>query len=127
MSKILVVDDEPDILFTVKTVLEIVGHEVIEAVDGTSALERAWDMPEAIVLDLRLPDVDGFYVLQELKREPALADIPVMVLSAHSDTTTKQRAAELGAQAYVSKPFNISDLRATVQQMLEERRLRDAS
>jgi DNA-binding response OmpR family regulator len=126
MSKILIVDDEPDILFTVRTVLEIVGHEVIEAEDGTHALERAWDMPDAIVLDLRLPDVDGFYVLSALKAEPALSHIPVMCLSAHSDANTMERAIECGAAAYVSKPFQIADLRATVQEMLEKR-YRDAS
>ncbi len=126
MGKILIVDDEPDILFTVRTVLEIVGHEVIEAEDGGRALERAWEMPDAIVLDLRLPDVDGFYVLGCLKAEPALACIPVMCLSAHSDAATMQRAIESGADAYVSKPFQISDLRATVQQMLAKR-FRDAS
>ncbi len=121
MSKILIVDDEPDILFTVRTVLEVVGHEVLEAEDATQALEAAWDMPDAIVLDLRLPDVDGFYVLAALKAEPALAHIPVMCLSAHSDANTMARAMEAGADAYMSKPFQIAELRAAVQGMLEKR------
>jgi DNA-binding response OmpR family regulator len=121
MSKILVVDDEPDILFTVRTVLEIVGHEVFEAADGKEALEFAWDLPDAIVLDLRLPDADGFWVLRELKGEPALAAIPVLCLSAHSDAGTRQRAIECGADAYLSKPFQVVELRTTIQAMLEKR------
>jgi len=121
MSTILVVDDEPDVLFTVRIALEVAGYDVIEAADGRGALERAWDHPDAIVLDLRLPDMDGAEVLQALKAEPALAAIPVMCLSAHSDSNTKQRMLALGASAYISKPFEVSVLRDTVRSLLETR------
>jgi len=121
LAKILVVDDEPDVLFTVKIALEVSGYDVIEAEDGQSALLRAWDYPDAIVLDLRLPDMDGSEVLQAIKAEPALASIPVMCLSAHSDDSTKQRMLALGANAYVSKPFDVMKLRATVAGLLETR------
>lgn len=121
MSKILVVDDEPDVLFTVKIALEVAGYEVIEAEDGQTALMRAWDYPDAIVLDLRLPDMSGEDVLRAIKAEPALASIPVMCLSAHSDASTKKRMLALGASAYVSKPFDVRELRATVAGLLELR------
>ena len=121
MPKILVVDDEPDVLFTVKIALEVGGYDVVEAGNGHQALERAWDYPDAIVLDLRLPDMDGSDVLQAIKAEPALAMIPVMCLSAHSDSSTKQRMVALGASAYVSKPFDVTELRATVASLLETR------
>jgi CheY-like chemotaxis protein len=121
MSTILVVDDEPDVLFTVKIALEVAGYTVIEAEDGQSALMRAWEYPDAIVLDLRLPDMDGSDVLQAIRAEPALAAIPVMCLSAHSDASTKQKMIALGANAYVSKPFDVKVLRSTVAGLLETR------
>jgi len=121
LAKILVVDDEPDVLFTVKIALEVAGYEVIEAEDGHGALMRAWDYPDAIVLDLRLPDMDGSEVLQAIRAEPALSHIPVMCLSAHSDDQTKRRMLALGANAYVSKPFDVSILRKTVASLLETR------
>jgi CheY-like chemotaxis protein len=121
MSKILVVDDEPDVLFTVRIALEVGGYEVIEAENGQQALERTWDYPDAIVLDLRLPDMDGSDVLQAIKAEPALAMIPVLCLSAHSDSSTRQRMLALGASAYVSKPFDVTQLRATVASIVETR------
>jgi len=119
LAKILVVDDEPDVLFTVKIALEVSGYDVIEAEDGQRALERVWEYPDAIVLDLRLPDMDGSEVLQAIRAEPALAGIPVMCLSAHSDDSTKKRMLALGANAYVSKPFEIKVLRATVASLVE--------
>src|SRR5581483_6207361 len=101
MAKILVVDDEPDVLFTVKIALEVGGHEVIEAADGQEALMKVWEYPDAIVLDLRLPDMDGSEVLQAIRAEPAISDIPVMCLSAHSSPATRDRLLALGANAYM--------------------------
>ncbi len=121
MSKILVVDDEPDVLFTVKIALQVCGYDIIEAENGHQALERAWEFPDAVVLDLRLPDMDGSEVLKAIKAEPALAHIPVLCLSAHSDSSTKQRMLALGASAYVNKPFDVKHLRATIAELLETR------
>lgn len=121
MATILVVDDEPDVRFTVKIALEVAGYDVIEAADGQEALQKVWDFPDAVVLDLRLPDMDGSAVLRAIKEEPALQSIPVMCLSAHSDSSTKQRMLALGASAYVSKPFDVTLLRETVREILETR------
>lgn len=121
-ERILVIDDEPDVRLTVKVVLEVSGYDVIEAENGHRGLERADEMPDAIILDLRLPDMDGADVLATLKADAAVAQIPVICLSAHSDTATKHRMSDRGAAAYVSKPFEIDALRSTLRAVLDARR-----
>jgi CheY-like chemotaxis protein len=118
MSKILVVDDEPDILMTIRMVLKTGGFEVIEAEDGAQALERAQEMPDAMVLDIRLPDIDGLEVLRRMKADEKLSGIPVLCLSAHSSPSTVQHALALGASGYMSKPFDVPELRAAVEKMV---------
>lgn len=86
------------------------GHEVIEAADGVQALEclRACPPPDAVLLDLDMPRLDGWGVLREL-RDTGMS-LPVLVLSAHSLKENRQRAAELGVAAYLSKPLDFDDL-----------------
>jgi CheY-like chemotaxis protein len=114
MSRVLVVDDEPDIRLTLRLILERAGHTVTEAADGTQALQLVCEMPDVVLLDIRLPDIDGIEVLRLLKSDPAVASIPVVCVSAHSSGETKQKALELGAVAYVNKPFDFDELRETV-------------
>lgn len=117
MSTFLVVDDEPDILMAVRMTLSFGGHAVVEAATGGEALERAKDHPDAVVLDLRLPDIDGLEVLRRLKEQPELRDIPVVILSAHSSPSTRDRAFELGCADYVNKPFLPQELRTTMERV----------
>jgi two-component system KDP operon response regulator KdpE len=112
MSRVLIVDDEPDIRQMLRLILQLDGHEITEAADGREAIERASDMPDIIILDIRLPDIDGLEVLRLLKGNAALAHIPVICVSAHSSPATQQEARELSAVAYVSKPFDFAHLRA---------------
>ena len=112
MSRVLIVDDEPDIRLTLRLILQLDGHEITEAIDGREAIERAQDMPEVIILDIRLPDIDGLEVLRLLKSDVRLATIPVICVSAHSSESTQVEARTLGAVAYVSKPFDFPHLRA---------------
>lgn len=114
MSRVLVVDDEPDIRLTMRLILERAGHEVREAVDGTEALRLVREMPHVILLDIRLPDIDGLEVLRILKAEPSVASIPVVCVSAHSSGDTQKKAMDLGAVAYVNKPFDFDELRNVV-------------
>lgn len=118
MSKILVVDDEPDILIIIRMVLRVSGYDVIEAEDGMGALERAGEMPDAMVLDIRLPDIDGLEVLRRMKADENLRDIPVLCLSAHSSPSTVKQALDLGATGYMSKPFDVLELRAAIEMMV---------
>jgi two-component system KDP operon response regulator KdpE len=118
MSRILVVDDEPDVLMAIRITLESVGHTVLEAANGATALARARENPDGILLDIRLPDIDGLEVLRRLKADAAVSSIPVVCISAHSSPGTVQAAIDLGAAGYVGKPFDVFELRATVADVM---------
>jgi CheY-like chemotaxis protein len=114
MSRVLIVDDEADIRLTLKLILEMAGHQILEAGDGHGALCMVKQEPDVVLLDIRLPDIDGLEVLRILKGEPKVADIPVVCVSAHSSGDTQRRALALGAVAYLSKPFDFERLRDVV-------------
>jgi len=116
LPKILIVDDEPQILRLLRTSLPPHGYECIEAGTAAQALRLfAKEKPDAVILDLGLPDQDGFAVLQSI-RDGALT--PVVVLSARSDVEGKVKALELGADDYVTKPFDMSELLARLKAAL---------
>jgi class 3 adenylate cyclase len=125
-GRILVVDDNPDIRELLKTRLTQQGHSVGEAENGRLALEKlcaeAYDM---MVLDITMPEMDGYQVLEHRKNNAALRDIPVVIVSAISDLESVVRCIELGADDYLPKPFKNAILRARVQMCLERKRLRD--
>ena len=107
MAKILVVDDEPDILRVVVKIMEARGHEVRTAKDGTSALEQAEAfMPDAVILDVNLPKIDGFEVCRRLKSGETTKKIPViMMTAAYVSVEDADKGTDLGADEYVIKPF----------------------
>ncbi len=114
--KILIVDDEPQIRRFLRTSLPPHGYECIEASDGAEALKSfAKEKPDAVILDLGLPDQDGFTVLQQI-RSGSLT--PIVVLSARSDVEGKVKALELGADDYVTKPFDMAELLARLKAAL---------
>lgn len=89
------------------------------AEDGPSGLERVRaDHPDLVVLDIGLPVMDGWQVLDEIRRDPHLAQLPVLVLTAHAEEESRRRADEGGADAFVTKPFQPSDLRQEVLRLL---------
>ncbi|HEX2294144.1 MAG TPA: response regulator [Actinomycetota bacterium] len=105
-DKILIVDDEPDLRLLVRMTLEGNGYEVVEASTAAEAVTRAiTESPGLILLDIRLPDAEGFEVLKTLKGTPELADIPVVMMSAHSSPPTLRRAETIGSHDYLIKPF----------------------
>ena len=109
MARILLVDDEPDILLMLRMSFEDEGHEVVMAADGRMGLERlAEHQPDVVVLDMMMPVVDGWGVLQAMQVEGN--DTPVIVVSAKSDPKDCKRALELGAVEYVTKPFDLDRL-----------------
>ncbi|MDD5039189.1 MAG: response regulator transcription factor [Dehalococcoidales bacterium] len=114
--KILVVDDEKKIVEILKAYLERENYQVITAYDGRSALELARrDSPDLIILDLMLPEVSGWDVCQELRRE---SDVPVIMLTARDDTTDKVVGLELGADDYVTKPFDPKEIISRIRAVL---------
>ena len=115
-KKILVVDDEKKIVDIVKAYLEREGYQVITAYDGRSALELARRQPpDLIVLDLMLPEISGWDVCRTLRKD---SDIPIIMLTARDDTSDKIVGLELGADDYVTKPFDPKELVSRVRAIL---------
>ncbi|MFC2004764.1 response regulator [Chloroflexota bacterium] len=115
-KKILVVDDEKKIVEILKAYLERDGYQVSTAYDGLSALELARSgSPDLIILDLMLPEVSGWDVCRELRKE---SDVPIIMLTAHDDTTDKIIGLELGADDYVTKPFDPKEIVSRVRAVL---------
>lgn len=111
MGRVLVVDDEPDVLLLCRLNLQQRGHEMLEAPDGSRALELARDRhPDVIVLDLMLPGMSGYDVLEALQRDEGTSDIPVLVLTAKSLRADRERSHGLGASAFLTKPFLPNEL-----------------
>ena len=123
---LLVVDDDGVSRAVLATLLEKQGHTVVVAKDGAEALglvrERAFDL---IVLDLLMPGMDGFEVVQKLKGDPALRDVPVVMISSAEDMSGIVKSVKLGAEDYIFKPFDEVLLRARIDGCLERKRLRD--
>ncbi|HHV07216.1 MAG TPA: response regulator transcription factor [Firmicutes bacterium] len=115
-EKILVVDDEPTIVEFVRINLEKAGFEVLEAGDGETALKlAASEQPNLVVLDIMLPGKDGFEVCRELRRTTS---VPIIMLTARDDDIDKILGLELGADDYLTKPFNPRELVARIRAIL---------
>ena len=120
MTRVLVVDDEPQILRALRINLHARQYDVVTASDGTTGLEAARSQdPDLVILDLGLPDMDGVEVLRALR---AWSDVPVIVLSGRGASSDKVTALNSGADDYVTKPFNIDELLARMAAV--SRRLR---
>lgn len=122
MGRVLVVDDEPDVLLLCRLNLQQRGHELLEAADGSTALEIARELhPDVIVLDLMLPGISGYDVLEALKRDPETTNIPVLVLTAKSLRADRERSHGLGASAFLTKPFLPNELCEMVDSLVAPR------
>jgi len=126
ISKILVADDTEEIRQLLKVNLEFQGHSVVEAVNGRQALElmRAQSF-DLVLLDIMMPEMNGYEVLEYLRTDANLSRVPVVVISAIQDLNSVVRCIELGAADYLPKPFKSTLLRARVDALLEQKRLRD--
>ena len=113
MARILVVDDEPNIIGTVSPLLRAQGYEVFSAMTGRAGLEAMErDKPDLVVLDLGLPDMEGVDVCVEIRRS---SGVPILVLSARGAEGDKVRALDAGADDYVTKPFGTAELLARIR------------
>jgi two-component system KDP operon response regulator KdpE len=115
-SRILIVDDEPNIVATVSPLLRSRGYEVLSAVSGRGGLDAVErDRPDLIVLDLGLPDIDGIDVCRQLRQ---VSKVPIVVLSARGAEGDKVAALDAGADDYVTKPFGAEELLARIRAVL---------
>jgi two-component system phosphate regulon response regulator PhoB len=121
-TKILVVDDEPDALELIQYNLRAAGYEVVTAADGEEALKKARaSQPALVILDVMLPEIDGLEVCKALRREPATAAIPIVMLTAKAAEIDRVLGLELGADDYVTKPFSPRELVLRVKSLLRRR------
>lgn len=123
---ILVIEDDPQTAHLLQILFEREGYQALIASNGVEGLEIAWGRPvDLIVLDLMLPGLDGFEVLNRLRGDPRTRSVPIVILSVKSQHTDKQAAARLGADAYLVKPYNYADLLATVDALLRAGAVRE--
>ncbi|RME12190.1 MAG: response regulator [Ardenticatenia bacterium] len=126
LSRILVVEDTDDLRALMRMRLERRGHEVLEARNGAEALRLLATEPvDLVLLDIMMPEVNGFEVLETIKNDVSLRHIPVVVLSALNDTDSIVKCIRMGADDYLVKPFKSVFLYARIDNLLERKRLRD--
>lgn len=119
MPAILVVDDDPGIVRLVRSYLEQAGFKVQSAFDGATARRLIRnERPDLVILDLMLPDDDGFEIARALRSDPATANLPIIMLTARVDDTDRIVGLELGADDYIVKPFNPREVVARVRAVL---------
>jgi len=115
-KRILVVDDEPEFVELVQMRLEANNYEVIAAHDGEEALTKAeGEAPDLILLDVMMPGIDGFQVLRKLRRNPAMRDIPVVMLTAKGESKSIFKAQDMFVTDYLIKPIDSQELLSTVR------------
>ncbi len=118
-TKILVVDDEPDTLIPLTRALEADNYVTIEAVDGAEAIEKVRnETPDLVLLDLMLPKLNGYEVCMKLKEDPLTRHIPIIMLSAKGEIKDKVLGIEIGADDYVTKPFDLLELKTRIRALL---------
>lgn len=123
-QKILIVDDELDTLFILRKALESENYQVIEASSGQEAIEITLSShPDLILLDLMMPGMDGIEVCRILKDENFTSHIPIIMLTAKGDVDEKIEGIETGADDYVTKPFDLGELRARIKMILRRSRI----
>jgi DNA-binding response OmpR family regulator len=121
-ARILAVDDEPALTALLEYHLKRAGHNVCTAVNGWEAIEQIQHQrPDIILLDLMLPDLDGFGVCEILRRDPATATIPIIIISAWASLDSRNLGLELGALDYITKPFSPHQLVERVNRLLSLR------
>jgi DNA-binding response OmpR family regulator len=119
-KKILIVDDEPNIVISLEFLMQREGFEVFVANDGEAALQSvAAHAPDLILLDIMLPKVNGFEVCRQLRTNPDRQALKILMLTAKGRETEMAKGMALGADAYTTKPFSTRELVAQVKQLLE--------
>jgi two-component system response regulator RpaA len=119
--RVLVVDDEPDVLLLCRVNLEIAGHEVMEASNGDRAVELALrEAPDVVVLDVMLPRRDGLTVLSDLAADERTRDTPVILLTAKTQVEDRLAGWRAGCAEYLTKPFSPGDLTEAIGRVVDE-------
>ncbi|MCC5882580.1 MAG: response regulator [Halomonas sp.] len=121
MAKVLVVDDEPNIVLSLEFLMQQAGFDVDTADDGEGALAKVEaSPPDLILLDISLPGISGFDVLEQLRQDSRHARLPIIMLTAHGREVEREKGLALGADDYVTKPFSTQALVEKVKSLLAE-------
>lgn len=119
--RILVVEDDPDLLAILRTAAELHGHEVVVATDGAQAIEALHTLqPDLVLLDLMLPVIDGYRVLSTIRSHSRIGTVPVVVVSARASEGERALGLQMGATDYVTKPYAVSDVMGRVQTLMDQ-------
>ncbi|MCX5781681.1 MAG: response regulator [Elusimicrobia bacterium] len=125
MAKILVIDDEPSLRDMLDDILTMEGFKVITAVNGEEGLRKIYDeSPDLIILDCSMPVLDGYEVLERMRKDPVLYSKPVIMLTVLSGEYDEIKGLELGADDYITKPFRSAQLIARINSVLERKGLK---
>lgn len=117
--KVLIADDDEDILTLVKVALQAEKYDIVEARDGLEAVERARsEHPDLILLDVEMPRLNGLAACRDLRSDPSLSNVPIIMLTSRSSEKDIVRGFEDGAHDYITKPFSLSHLRARIKTWL---------
>jgi DNA-binding response OmpR family regulator len=120
MSKVMVVDDDEEFTKLYKEYLKMVGFDAISENRSSKAMERAYfEKPDVFVLDLMMPEPDGFQLCRTLRADPIFQHTPIIIVTALSDMDSRMVAMGAGANDYLTKPFHIEDLKTRINSLLE--------
>lgn len=120
MNKILVIDDDNAINELIKINLELVGYKVFQALDGIKGFALAkQELPNAIILDVMMPEVDGYTVAQRIRQNPSTKNVPILMLTALSQLQDKITGFDIGVDDYLTKPFEMEELRVRLRALLK--------
>jgi DNA-binding response OmpR family regulator len=122
ITTVLVIEDEPDIRLTARFMLESAGYDVLEAATGKESLAMlARERPDLVLLDIRLPDMEGWDVMKSMRSSAGPSKVPVVIMSAHSSGDFRERATQEGSDGYLVKPFREEELLRTVDDLAQSR------
>ncbi|MQX36511.1 response regulator transcription factor [Roseospira navarrensis] len=118
-TRLLIAEDEPSILESLVFILGREGYDIVTARDGQDALDRLKeaDAPGLVILDVMLPTLSGFDVLKAVRADPALAAVPVLMLTAKGQARDRQMAEQMGASVFIAKPFSNQDVVRAARQL----------
>ena len=120
-KRVLLADDEPNIVESLRFLLERAGFDVLVATDGREALDTALqEKPDVLVLDLMLPELDGYEVLRQLRANEGSASLPVLMLTAKGQRIDRETALKCGADLFITKPFANADITAAVMELADK-------
>jgi len=121
MARVLIVDDSPSQLLGLQRIVEKLGHQVVTAEDGAAGVEAARrELPDLILMDVVMPNLNGFQATRQISKDPATSHIPVILVTTKDQETDKVWGMRQGAKAYVTKPVNEAQLTQTIKEIIGE-------